>query len=227
MNSLTISFIGFARSPLGWAFGSQNNLMKILTGFQIFLNILCSYTICFAEESQINTELTRKIDVTGDGKSDSISLHIQGQNINSPFTWTLSIISEGKQVFKTQKNDEWWDKNFNDVGFILDCKNYKSCKEKYYFQSILEHIIVPKKMYEIENIVNKKHSGNLYDTGSKYLKKCCNISGVKSEKILTEIESILRDDRAIVISIPHSPVQSDSPMVFAAEINGFVPIYDE
>ena len=119
------------------------------------------------------------------------------------------------------------DQNFNDQGFVSECDDYISCKERWYFKSILESLIVPKTMYNLEGILEKNQPIRMYAVGRKYLANCCGIRGEKAVAILTTVENRLRAGRAVVVSIPVSPVKGDSPMVFVPEVGRFMPIYEE
>jgi len=174
--------------------------------------------------NKIDEVLTRNVDVTGNGKQDKIVLHLWAKSINSPFSWTLSIVEDGKEIFSYSSNDSNEDKNFNDDGYVSDCRGYLECKKKYYFHDILENIVLTKNQYNVEGMLK---SPSHVSIGKTYLEKCCTIHGSKADTILMNMEKKLRNGTAIVISIPVSPVMSGTPMVFAPEIGRFVPIYQD
>jgi hypothetical protein len=48
---------------------------------------------------RVEKEITRSVDVTGDGVEDQVTLRIRGDSFAAPFFWKLSIRSGGKEVF--------------------------------------------------------------------------------------------------------------------------------
>jgi len=206
----------------------MNNKMRRI----IFICLICSlsfvsYAHTIDKSKPIDLDIVRKIDVTGDGEVDTINLHLKAKDFQSPFLWKLTISSSGKQIFKSESNDTWMNSFFSDRGYVLGCTNYDTCKEKYYFHDIIDSLIHDKSSYDLEGILNRTASNTLYPVGRSHLKKCCSIQGPQADKILAGIESRLRSGKAIVISVLKSPVKSGAPMVYAPEIHGFVPIYED
>lgn len=81
------------------------------------------------DNDSINKELVREIDLTGNGSNGKVILHLSAKNFMSPFTWKLSVISEGQEVYSYGSNDTKIDKFFKDDGYVEDCNDYKSCKK--------------------------------------------------------------------------------------------------
>ena len=177
-----------------------------------------------AIKGAIDTVLVRSLDVTGDGKADTISLHLTAESLVSPFSWTLSINSQGSQIYTLSGNDSRIDTNFHDEGYVDDCRGYLECKEKYYFHDILDGLEVP---YNPDRILDRSHSNTLYSVGGEYLEVCCAIKGSDADTILSRMEARLRNGSAVVIVVPTSPMTYEHPMMFVPEVNRFVPIYME
>jgi hypothetical protein len=178
--------------------------------------------------SPIEQDLIKEIDVTGDGKPEKIVLHLSAKNIKFPFTWTLTITSEGKKIFSHQGHDAQLDKFFNDEGYVLDCKDYISCKKKYYYHDLLNgFVLTGNKWYDLEGILNKELPTTLYPLGRKQLKACCNITGAHAESILNKIETNFRSGKVIALVVPESPVHAKPPLVFVPEIERFIEFYRE
>jgi hypothetical protein len=177
-----------------------------------------------AAREAIDTVLVRSLDVTGDGKADTISLHLTAKSLSSPFSWTLSISSQGHQIYALSGNDTRIDTLFHDKGYVDDCRGYLDCKKKYYFHDILDGLEVP---YNLNGILDRSHSNTLYSVGSEYLGACCAIKGSDADTILSRMEARLRSGKAVVLTVPTSPMTSEHPMMFAPEVNRFIPIYME
>ena len=175
----------------------------------------------------IDKEIVRHIDLTGDGQDETVTLRVQGKSLYSPFSWTLTIQSKGKQMLKFDGDGAWFDKFFNDENYVGGCKGYAECKEKFFFHDILDRLVVPPSGYSVEGILNKSASNTLYAIGGAYLEKCCGIRGKEADTILSGMAARLRSGKAIVINTFTSPETVDPPMIFAPEIDRFVPIYED
>ncbi len=178
--------------------------------------------------SAIDKKIVKTMDVTGDGKADEIILHLKAKDMKAPFKWSLTIISGGKIVYSHDSDDTWLDQNFNDVGYVSDCDNYLSCKNKYYFHDILQSLVLTgDKWYTVNGILDKSQSNTLYPLGRKQLRECCNITGSRADAILRKIENKLRAGNAVALNVLISPVQAEAPMIFAPEVGRFLIIYDD
>ncbi len=176
-----------------------------------------------SDVSPIDQELVKEADVTGDGKPAKIMLHLEGKNIKSPFVWTLTIFSDGKQIYSYKSDDSWLDKFFSDEGYVLGCKDYLSCKRKYYFHDILDNLVLTgNKWYDIDGILNKAQPNTLYPVGRKQLRECCNVKGQQADAILRQIENKFRNGTAIAINVLRSPVQANPPLIFVPEVGRFI-----
>jgi hypothetical protein len=172
----------------------------------------------------IDTVLVRCMDLTGDGEPDTVSLHLVAEGLTSPFSWELSIRSRGDVLCSYSGDDSNIDVHFHDEGYVPGCNDYVACKRKYYFHDILGGLEVP---CRLEGILDRTHGNTLYPIGGAYLDSCCSLRGAAAEAILSAMEKRLRNGRAAVISIPTSPMTREPPMMYAPEVNRFVPIYRE
>ena len=100
----------------------------------LVLYILMVTSICFSKP--IDTTLVRKMDVTGDGKPDSILLHFKSKSFTSPFSWSIVIKSRGEMIYQ-----------FVDDGVALEDRfrlddaskeTYRRNKWNYFFQEFAE-----------------------------------------------------------------------------------------
>ncbi len=181
-----------------------------------------------SDTSPIDQELVKEVDVTGDGKADKIILHLTARNIKAPFTWTLTIISKGKQIYSYNSDDAWLDKFFNDEGYVLGCKDYVGCKKKYYYHDILDVLVLTgSKWYDVNGILDRSQPNTLYPLGRKQLQECCNVTGQKADMILNGIESKIRTGKAIILNVLQSPVHTNPPLIFVPEVGRFIRFYEE
>jgi hypothetical protein len=169
--------------------------------------------------SPVDREFIRKIDVTGDGKSDTITLRVKGKDLSSPFTWTLSILSLEKTILSHTSNDRDINNLFADEGYVEGCKGYVECKSKWYFTDILANIVIPKSGYALEGIMP-----SIDAVAGEYLANQLSMRGDKAKAAIAGIKSRLQKGQAIVISIPTSPVTSGPIMVYSPEVSRFIEI---
>jgi hypothetical protein len=201
--------------------------------YPLIVFLLAIYPTCILAQpvddaSPIDQKLIRKVDVTGDGKPDKIVLHLTAKNIKAPFKWTLSIISEGKQIYTYSSDDTSINNNFEDAKYTLGCDDYLSCKKKYYYHSLLDHLVLTgNKRYSLEGILDKNQSYTLYGLGRKQLKECCNITGAQADAILGRIEAKFRTGKVVALVVPKSPVHVNPPLVFVPEVGRFIIFYQE
>ncbi len=174
--------------------------------------------------SPIDTTLTRILDVTADGKPDTIFLHLKARNLASPFTWTLWIDSLGKLIYSWREDDTNIEILFHDVQYVSHCASYLDCKRVWYFHDILSELVISN--YSLEGVLDRSQSNTLYALGGAYLRSC-GVDAHKTEAILSGIERRLRDGTAVVLSVPTAPEGREPPMVYAPEVGLFVPIYQD
>lgn len=62
--------------------------------------------------NKIDRTIIRRVDLTHDAKPEKIVLHVTGNNIRSPFIWTIEIYSHGKRIFYKKRDDSILDANF-------------------------------------------------------------------------------------------------------------------
>jgi hypothetical protein len=97
---------------------------------------------------KIDKTIIREVDLTRDGKPERIVLHITGDNMRSPFSWTFEIISNGRRIFQQEDHDtagfdSLFDPNDDFLMEEMDCKcySYESCKKRWYFDEVPRRFI--------------------------------------------------------------------------------------
>jgi hypothetical protein len=172
----------------------------------------------------INTQLTRKADVTGDGQPETITLQLKAGNYKAPFLWTLAIDSGGNTIFEHDSDDSDVDEVFADRDAMPRCPDYASCKEQYYFHDLLDQLIVQE--YDVDTLLDVSDGKSLYHVGRGHLRDCCNLFGPPADRVLKNVADRLRGGRAAVISVPATPVDAGPLLVYAPEVGQFVPVYE-
>jgi hypothetical protein len=98
---------------------------------------------------KIDKTIIREVDLTRDGKPEKIILHVTGDNMRSPFSWTVEIISNGRRIFRQEKHetaefDSLFDPNsdFLEAEGACKCYSFESCKKRWYYDELPRRFII-------------------------------------------------------------------------------------
>lgn len=175
----------------------------------------------------VDRTFVAKGDVTGDGRIETLTVHIVGTSMQSPFKWSFTITDSGGEVlYRVDRDDTSQDAFFRTNGYESDCAGYESCKSRYYFQDIPKAAFSNLKPSSNVWAVDDYKMSNLINTASTYLKN----DGASQSKIkaaLSEMRNELEKPGFHVVAIPVSAVQTDSPMIWVPSVHMFVPFYQE
>ncbi len=110
---------------------------------------LLIYSLPGFNASKVDKTIIREVDLTRDGVPEKIVFHVTGDNMRSPFSWTVEIFSGGQQIYRQENHDDaGYDSLFNlDDDFWNDaidcaCYNYESCKKRWYFDYVPTRFLV-------------------------------------------------------------------------------------
>jgi len=192
----------------------------------VMLIFWCGSTLS-DQSSQIDRTFTKHGDVTGDGASETLTIHITSMSIETPFKWSF-VISDlnGATIYRVDRDDTWLDNFFKDNGYVIRCTNYTSCKDRYYYDDIPNAIFASLKPSTKGWVLNKYTESNLRNTASAYLTKQ-GISAKSLSVTIEEMRKILEKPGFHNINVPISPVKSSAPMIWVSSIKEFVPYYQE
>jgi len=186
--------------------------------------LACSFSGVVAEDphAAVDKVFVREVDVTGDGKPDTITLRVIGKDMYSPLKWTVTISSLGETVLSQTREDKDINGFFGDEGYVGDCRGYLECKSKWYFKDLLSILVVPKSGYDLEGIMP-----GIEGVAGKYLAERLGVRGEKAKALVSGIKNRLQKGQAIVISIPDTPATANPIMVFSPEVRRFIEIYQD
>ena len=204
----------------------KENVMKVIL-WSLLIALLSqhhAFAQTFGSLMPVDEKLTKAQDLTGDGKPDKIILTLKAANNISPMTWNPIIESGGQSVYSYESDDSWLDKFFGEEGYMDRCSGYSQCKARYYYNDIINYLVVPYKMMDVERIASDE---SLIEITLQSLKGIKNLPENESIAIIRKIQKRLIDRSAIVISIPKSPVKRNGLMVYCPELATFVTIYEE
>jgi len=176
--------------------------------------------------SPVDEEIVKRMDVTGDGLDDEIRINIKGENWNKPFKWTLTIAAREKIVFTHSSDDTWLDKFFNDKGYVPGgCKTYLECKKEYYLTDLPGNLFSKTDLAVNSYVYDRKNAGSLYAVAKAELTGKFGLSAKNAGKTIEWMVNRLKMGQVQVLNVPRSPVQSESPRMYAAPVGQFVTIY--
>jgi hypothetical protein len=192
---------------------------------------MCSTTSTYgADESQarkVDRIFTEHGDFTRTGKKDTITIHITGASIKSPFTWDLKVQdSSGKTIFFVKRDDSWLDKFYADKGYVDNCSDYMACKQKYYFSDLPNQVFNGLKLSDHNWKMSEYLLKNLRDTVKTFLKEE-HVEDKRVQVAIHEMHQTLTSGSFAVLELPVSTVQSEPPRIWVKSVGMFVPFYYE
>jgi hypothetical protein len=179
------------------------------------------------QATKFDTTLNRVADYTGDGILDTAILHITGKSFSSPFSWVYDLKSNGQIVYHYEASDDSTsDKFYADSNYVGHCKDYASCKKKFFFQEL--GLIIDSSMYPADWVADCLKNENLGNLTYHYIIDSCGITDKKEAKVIVDsIASVIRNTKPKLISFLESAVMQGSSMIFVKRFNRFVPVYHE
>ena len=162
-----------------------------------------------------------------DKKTLKISYRVRGQSLSSPFIWTVDVHGANGVVYSITRNDEWMDKLFADEGYSHGCKGYLDCKKKWYFEELPSNI--RKAIHQSplkENKVEEWELDAMNTLATEFLRSK-QLDSKRRARVLVEMEDLLRKGGYTSISVPISPVQDDSSLMYVPSLGYFVPYWND
>lgn len=195
--------------------------MKILLFIQAFI-----FTVS-ANAEQVRSNLVSihkefRFEKELNNANQTLILTINGKSMASPFIWSVEVFYNGIKAYRVERNDEWLNKFFSDSGYIENCNDYNSCKEKWYFSLLPE--MVGDSIYLAESNSSAVEPWKLegLETEAKENLKQKGIDEEKAKEIISEMQGQLRKGSFLILSLPFSPVQMDSAKMYISSMNQFV-----
>ncbi|MDD2806422.1 MAG: hypothetical protein PHV33_12785 [Elusimicrobiales bacterium] len=179
-----------------------------------------------AQEVRVNEVVSTRADVTGDGVMDEISLKLAGAGWNQPFKWTLSIISGGKLVYEQSADDAWLDRFFKDKGYVNDkCPDYLACKKQYYLEDFFKYLF--HRVDSGKEQFNEAYLSEIRRVTKESLGEKYGLAPEEAEKTTDWVIDHMKSGRAVILTVPKSPVQSECSQMYVPRVGGFVTTYCE
>jgi len=180
----------------------------------------------YSSRKRIDKQLFRYFDVTGDGKNETILLHVHAQNIEAPFFWTLEIKEDDKVIFRHESNDKDFNEIFNEPSYFDDtCFDPVDCKRQYYFHYLLYRPFIRTDMSKNRLVFDRSYLGSIYHVAKRFLMEECGVGEKRAIKIIERMVTRIKSGKAVLLKIPLSPVLDDIPHLYVNEVKRFVPVY--
>lgn len=174
----------------------------------------------------VNETISREVDVIGDGTRELILLNLLGESWEKPFKWTLTIKAKGRVIFEYQSDDTWLDAFFAEEGYIQGCADYLSCKKKYYEEDILKWLVIVTDLSHNKHTFERSNPGSIHVVARTELVEKYRLSESRASQIVESMISRLRSGQPPVLYVLISAVQSNFPIMYVPEVNGFVKVYE-
>ena len=181
-----------------------------------FIVLIPSDAICqdgFDPDSLVDLTYEHAADFDRDGREERVIMHITGESMYVPFTWTLDIISLSDTLLHHYSDDSRIDSSFDEYCWP-ERKDYLSCKYWYYFQ----YMCRPPYNYGPSFAMLERHV-------KPYLDKSYDLSEVQIEKIIAALQERCDDPNTPYLELSICPAFSDLARVYVPEIKEFVIIY--
>jgi hypothetical protein len=222
--------------PKNW---SLKHTVKLVTITAMLLGVLVSCSRCKSTSSEftLSTPTPSKplnfVDRVWTFKKQSVNAHnpikvtlqVRGTAPNAPFLWSVHVTdTNGSLLFQEEHDDRNIDKYFGDEGYISECKGYRECKDKWYFEElpkevangmeIIDHSSKPVEAWERDALVG---------VADDYLKG----KGLSSERRAEVTEEMMKmlAGRFDSLYVPIDFVQEASNFMYVPSVGYFVPYY--
>jgi hypothetical protein len=180
-----------------------------------------------APPTKIDRTFTSRLDLTGDGSLELVTIRITGDTVKTPYRWTLRIAElDGSPLYQLDRDDTWLDRFFRDAGYVPGCSGYVACKSRYYFHDLPDAVFASGKPSRSAWLTENFKESDLRDVATAYLKKRGASPGM-IERAILEMTNTLAKPGFRPLNVPFSPVQGDPPMIWVRSVHEFVPYYQQ
>ena len=176
----------------------------------------------------VDKTIIREVDLTRDGKPEKVVLHVTSKDFKSPFTWTITVLSNGRKIFYLDHaDDEHFDKSFNDPEFWGKCRDYVSCKSAWYFTEVMRLFLYTLEPIHLELMANKDSFFTTFDEINALIIKTGKATPVQANRIVEELKQDIQNGKAVCISPEINPVAGGAIYLWIPIVDDFVYIYHE
>ncbi len=174
----------------------------------------------------IDTTFSRSLDVTGDGRPDLVTLHVQAQDIHHPFHWTLTISSGAHTLYRYDEDGIATEFRFTERS---QCnQSYVQCKWNYFARDLAGLRVSRKPSFGTSEFRFKRsYSGSVYQVAFSFLVTYCNMDTLGARSATEAIAHTMKSNAAIYVSHNTGDTESSLPMVYCPEANCLVPVYSD
>jgi len=175
--------------------------------------------------SRIDTTIIRVYDYTGDGVIDTSSLHVIGDDFDSPFSWTYDLRSKGQAIIHREGSDLGWDSLFYEKGFEDYSSDYITGKQKFFFHELGLYVLQSKD-YSGSDLV-----ASMVDPGISitypFLRDSCGLDDRDARALIDSVANKIMSHTAVLTTFNETPVSNEAVMIYVAKLNRFIPVCED
>jgi len=174
---------------------------------------------------KIDTTLFRLVDITGDGINDTISLSIEASSINSPFNWTLKVVSNNRVLYSYVEKDRRTDSRFTENSKTQ--QEYINLKKKFFFKQFAGLEVTKKVRFGPKNFFSDADCvHNMHETVYRQLVEHCGLAKIQAEKLANQITQKVKLGK-VPIFMHSIGMDTSLPMIYVKECESLIPIYTD
>ncbi len=177
------------------------------------------------QKAPVDVTHAKRIDVTGDGRPESVVLNYRGANWHEPFTWTLRITAEGRLLFEHSDDDAWMDEFFADENFLGEGLGYLKSKRKYYNEEMLQGLFCTTGFPSNDHAFDPKNSGSIHVVAANELKEKHSLSDEEARRVVAWMMERLKAFKAPLLYVPISAVHCECPRMWVPQVEDFITVY--
>ena len=184
----------------------------------VVLLVLCSSISGNAFEEHFSI---RK-DMTYDGISETINYIVRGDDWNQPISWSFSIKSNGKEIFRHVVENDTNIVHFDDPGYVNNCDGLVECRQKWFLTDSF------KAMFDTVKKTEPRHSEilRIYKMQAPiYYIENLGLNAQDTDKSINKLAEFLKGRDIICFTMPESPVYFGALMTYDPYNKDFVHLY--
>lgn len=176
------------------------------------------FLLCLADgllAQKIDTTVTERLDITGDGAPERVVLKVKANDVNSPFEWKLSIWSGDKEIYTYGEDGTGTEFKFTED---QECnKQYVKCKLGYFFNKFVGLKVSRKLKFGDPALrLDRQYSGSVYNVALSYLVNERHLDSVSAREATESIAKQMKSRKAIFVIHDKGEVDSSLPMVYCS-----------
>jgi len=176
---------------------------------------------------KINLKTAIPLDINADKKMDTILCEITGESWNSPFTVKYTITGNGTEILSETSSDDAIDGEFGNANAMDWCKDYMSCKKKWYVKKLPKDlsIVIKQGDEKRENLFDTLSDMAIPSLAQKFYADSLGYSKDKASLAAKKLIAFLKKNDFVLITIPANPVYRPFPRLYDPFSKRFIQLF--